>query len=154
MNVIQLLENDHVWLKKNLGELEETTEHAVKTRPELFARIKRELTSHEKIEEEILYPALREHPRAKEELIDKVLEAYQEHHVADLLVAELTTLPPDDEMYGAKVKVLLESLEHHIEEEEDDIFVKMRKMFTPEQLEDLGERMAARKKEALAELAA
>ena len=72
-------------MKKLLSELESTTERGVKTREELFATVKDELTVHETIEEEIFYPALKEHPKTKE----ITLEAYEEHHVVDMVMAEI-----------------------------------------------------------------
>lgn len=75
-------------MKKLLSELETTTERGVKIRAELFSRIKGELTVHEIIEEEIFYPELKAHPRAK----DIVLEGYEEHHVVDVLMKELEEL--------------------------------------------------------------
>ncbi len=88
MNALSMLEEDHVKVKGLLAELESTTERGVKTRSELFATLKGELTIHEIIEEEIFYPALKARPKAK----DIVLEGYQEHHVVDLLMGELEQL--------------------------------------------------------------
>jgi len=88
MDAIALLKADHEKMKGLLNELEATTERGVKTRTELFATIKGELTLHEIIEEEIFYPELKAHPKAK----DIVLEAYEEHHVVDLLMGELEAL--------------------------------------------------------------
>ena len=85
MDAIALLKADHDKVKKLLTELETTTERGVKTRAELFSTIKGELTVHEIIEEEIFYPELKAHPKAR----DIVLEGYQEHHVVDLLMGEL-----------------------------------------------------------------
>ena len=98
MDAIAMLKEDHVKVKRLLTELESTTERGVKTRTELFATIKGELTVHEIIEEEIFYPELRAHPKAK----DIVLEGYQEHHVVDLLMGELEALDVTDETWGAK----------------------------------------------------
>jgi hemerythrin-like domain-containing protein len=145
MDAISLLKADHDKVKKLLSELETTTERGVKTRTELFDRIKTELTVHEVIEEEIFYPALKEHPKA----VDIVLEGYEEHHVVDVLMGELERLPVDDETWGAKAKVMQENIEHHIEEEEGDMFVKARQVFDAAELRELGERMAERKVTAL-----
>jgi hemerythrin-like domain-containing protein len=79
---------------------------------------------------------------------DIVLEGYQEHHVADLLVKELHQLARDNEQWGAKFKVLKESLEHHIEEEESQMFPAARQVLTREELQALGARMRAMKKDA------
>jgi len=148
MDAIALLKADHDKVKRLLSDLETTTERGVKTRAELFATIKGELTIHETIEEEIFYPALKSHPKAK----DIVLEGYQEHHVVDLLMGELEGMDVSDERWGAKATVMKENIEHHIEEEEGDMFKKARQVFDRQELEDLGERMAERKVSAGREL--
>jgi hemerythrin-like domain-containing protein len=141
MNAITMLTDDHRKVKKLLSELETTTERGVKTREELFSRIKADLTVHEIIEEEIFYPALKEHPKAK----DIVLEGYEEHNVVDTLMSELSALPFDHETWGAKAKVMQENIEHHIEEEEGEMFKKARQVFDEAELEELGDRMARRR---------
>jgi len=148
MNAITMLTEDHRKVKKLLRELESTTERGVKTREELFTRIKADLTVHEIIEEEIFYPALKEHPKAKE----IVLEGYEEHNVVDTLMGELSALPYDHETWGAKAKVMQENIEHHIEEEEGEMFKKARQVFDEAELEELGERMARRRATAEREI--
>jgi hemerythrin-like domain-containing protein len=148
MDAITLLKTDHDKVKKLLTELESTTERGVKTRSELFSTIKAELTVHEIIEEEIFYPELKAHPKAQ----DIVLEAFEEHHVVDLLMSELESLDVSDETWGAKALVMKENIEHHIEEEEGEMFTQARRVFDKEELENLGERMAARKESAKQEL--
>lgn len=148
MNAITLLKTDHDKVKRLLTELDSTTERALKTRAELFATIKGELTVHEAIEEEIFYPELKAHPKAK----DLVLEAYEEHHVVNEIMAELESTPVDDETWGAKATVMKENLEHHIEEEEGEMFTAARSVFGRAELDDLGQRMAARKAQAKREL--
>ena len=143
-NAITMLEADHAKVKKLLDELDKTTERGVKTREELFARIKSELTVHEIIEEEIFYPTLKQHPKAE----DIVLEGYEEHHVVDLLMGELSALPYDDETWGAKFTVMKENIEHHVEEEEGDMFIKARQVFDTDELNKLGEAMLERRQEA------
>jgi hemerythrin-like domain-containing protein len=135
---------------KLLDELETTTERGVKTRTELYDRIKQMLTVHEVIEEEIFYPALREHPRAK----DLVLEAYEEHDVVDTVMSQLGSLPVDDETWGAKATVMIENLRHHIEEEEKEMFPTARRVFDADELEELGRRMDRRRSTAEQEVAA
>ena len=147
MNAITLLEADHAKMRKLLDELESTTERGVKTRTELFATIKGELTVHEIIEEEIFYPELKAHPKAK----DIVLEGFEEHHVVDLLMGELEALDVTDESWGAKALVMKENVEHHIEEEEGEMFKTARQVFDRDELVELGDRMAARKEAAKAE---
>ena len=143
MDAIALLKADHDKVKRLLADIEDTTERAVKTRAELFATIKGELTVHEIIEEEIFYPELKAHPKAR----DIVLEGYEEHHVVDTVMAELEGLPVDDETWGAKAKVMKENLEHHIEEEEGEMFPQAEQVFDEAELEELGERMQARKEQ-------
>jgi hemerythrin-like domain-containing protein len=145
MNALTLLEDDHKDIKKLLEKGDETTERAVKTRASLLHEIGVKLTAHEKIEEDIFYPALKEHPKAK----DIVLEGYQEHHVVDLLMAELKDLDENDEKWGAKFSVMKENIEHHIEEEEGEMFTKARAAFSAEELSELGERMEEMKEKIL-----
>jgi hemerythrin superfamily protein len=85
MDAMSLLKDDHRKFKKLLAELESTTERGVKTREELFTKVKQELVVHEAIEEEIFYPALKEHPKTRE----IALEGYEEHHVVDTVIAEI-----------------------------------------------------------------
>jgi hypothetical protein len=120
----------------------------VKTRSELFATIKGELTVHEIIEEEIFYPELKAHPKAKA----IVLEGYEEHHVVDVLMGELEALDVSDESWGAKALVMKENIEHHIEEEEGEMFKQARSVFDRAELDELGARMEARKSSAQREL--
>lgn len=141
MDALTLLREDHRKVKRLLAELDTTTERGVKTRTELFARIKAELSVHETIEEEIFYPALKEHPRARE----IVLEGFEEHNVVDTLMGELEALSPADERWGAKATVMKENIEHHVEEEEGEMFEKARQVFDAGELKELGERMADRK---------
>ena len=148
MDALSLLKDDHDKMRTLLNDLESTTERGVKTREELFSKIKGELTIHEIIEEEIFYPALKEHPRAKE----IVLEGYEEHHVVDTVMAELEGLSVDDETWGAKATVMKENVEHHMEEEEGEMFRKARQVFERDELEELGARMEQRKTEAQKEL--
>jgi hypothetical protein len=148
MNALTLLKSDHDKVKKLLAELEPTTERGVKTRQELFATIKGELTVHEIIEEEIFYPELKSHPKAR----DIVLEGYEEHGVVDTLMGELEDLPVDDETWGPKAKVMKENIEHHIEEEEGEMFRQARQVFDDAELDDLGRRMEERKRSAMQEV--
>ncbi len=143
MDAFKLLEEDHEKVKKLLGELEETTERGTKTREELFARIKQEMIVHETLEEELLYPTLKEHDKTKE----VSLEGYEEHHVVNEIMAELEETPVDDERWAAKFAVMKENIEHHIEEEEDEMFKKGRQVLDQDRLDELGERMEQRKKQ-------
>ena len=150
MDAIGLLKQDHRKVKKLLAELESTTERAVKTREELFTKVKQELVVHEAIEEEIFYPALKEHPKTKE----IALEGYEEHHVVDTVMAEIEGVAYDDEKWGAKFTVMKENLEHHIEEEEGEMFKQARQVFDQDELAQLGESMKARKEDLMRQQAA
>ena len=145
MDAMSLLKEDHQKVKKMLAELESTTERGVKTREELFTRLKQELVVHEAIEEEIFYPALKEHPKTKE----IALEGYEEHHVVDTVMAEIESVAYDDEKWGAKFTVMKENLEHHIEEEEGEMFKRAKQVFDEDELNQLGESMKARKEELM-----
>ena len=150
MDAITMLKTDHDEMKQLLKRLEETTgrDGDAKTRERLFATIKGELTVHEIIEEEIFYPELKGHPKAK----DLVLEGYQEHHVVDLLMGELESLSVEDETWGAKAQVMQENIEHHIAEEEDEMFKVARQVFEADELDALGDRMEQRRQSARQEL--
>jgi hemerythrin-like domain-containing protein len=143
MNAVTLLTTDHTEMKKLMNDLDETTERGIKIRHELFGKLREKLEIHETIEEEIFYPALKEHPKAK----DIVLEGIEEHHVVDGIVAELEGLSVEDETWGAKLTVMKENVEHHMDEEESDMFPKAKKVFEEDELKTLGERMQARKDE-------
>jgi hypothetical protein len=134
MNALDLLKEDHDVLKKYLEMAEEDGQH---DKRDLMGRIATHFREHEDIEERIFYPALKEHPKAK----DIVLEGYQEHHVVDVLLQELEAMPVQDERWAAKLKVLKENVEHHIEEEEGEMFKKARSVFDKHELDHLGTRM-------------
>jgi len=137
MNAFALLKADHEKVAGILEKIDETTERAVKGRDELFAQLKAELDLHAMIEEEILYPALEETEEARE----ITLEAYEEHRLVKQLLAELEAEPKDTEEWTAKFSVLKENIEHHVEEEEGEMFTKARKALSKEQIETLGEQL-------------
>lgn len=138
MDAIALLKEDHVRVKRLLEEGDKTTERGEKTRTELFERLKEMLTAHESMEEQVLYPALKAHPKAK----DLTLEAFEEHHVVDLVLEELEQTLVSDEQWGAKFTVAKENLEHHIDEEESEMFPMCRQIFSREELDQMGTKMA------------
>ena len=151
MDALTLLEQDHQKVKKIMGELEKTTERGVKTREELFDKLVQELTVHEKIEEQIFYPAVKERATSKK-LAELVAESYEEHHFVDLVKAEIEQTPFDSEEWGAKFKVMMENIEHHaFEEEEGKMFPKVRRAFSKDELEDLGTQIAELKEQLMQE---
>ncbi len=143
MNAFELLKKDHQKVSELFKQLEETTERAVKTREELFGKLKQELDVHARIEETIFYPAIKE----AEETHEITLEAIEEHNVVKQLLSELESLPVDDETWTAKLTVLKENVEHHVEEEEGEMFKDARKVLSAEQVEELGARLESAKQE-------
>ena len=140
---MDLLERDHRRLEELLKR--GTAARAAARRTAILQTITKELTTHELIEEKVLYPVLKSHAEAK----DIVLEGYQEHHVADIVLKELQRLPPTDERWGAKLEVLKENIEHHIEEEESEMFKTAREVLSRKRLRELGVLMKTMKAEAL-----
>lgn len=143
MNAFTLLKSDHEKVAGILEEIDSTTERALKTREELFTRLKNELDIHASIEEEILYPALEE----AEETREITLEAYEEHRLVKKLLEELEAEPKDTEEWTAKFTVLKENIEHHVEEEEGEMFKKARTVLSDDEAEELGERLQQAKQQ-------
>ena len=143
-NAITMLKSDHATVKRLLRELNATTERAVKERERLVAEIERELKTHAQLEEEVFYPAFKvvaENSKAE----DMFYEAAEEHHMVDMLLPTLKTANPKSHEFGAKAKVLQDLIEHHVKEEEGEMFVKARQLFSDEQLRELGDLMKARR---------
>ena len=145
MNAFELLKNDHEKVAGILEKLDSTTERGVKTREELFTQLKTELDVHSRIEETIFYPTLEE----ADETRAITLEAFEEHALVKQLLQELESMSKDDEQWTAKFTVLKENVEHHVEEEEGEMFPKARKVLSKEQIESLGSRMEEAKKSEL-----
>ena len=149
MDAITLLERDHQKVTKLMGEIEKTTERGIKTREQLFTKLVQELTVHEKIEEQIFYPEVKERATSKQ-LEDLVTESYEEHHFVDVVKAEIESTPFEAEEWAAKFKVMKENIEHHaFEEEEGKMFPKVRKAFKKDELEDMGMRMEELKEQLM-----
>ena len=145
MNAFQLLKEDHQKVSGIFQQLEPTTERAEKTRTELFAKLREELDVHARVEETIFYPAIKQEAETRE----IVLEGFEEHHVVKMLLKELEALPVDTEQWTAKLKVLQENVEHHVEEEEGEMFQKARQVLSEEQINELGARMEEAKKKLM-----
>jgi hemerythrin-like domain-containing protein len=140
---IELLMTDHRRFEDLLKQGEDSTERARKGRRQLLQALVSELTVHEAIEEQVLYPALEPYPEARK----TALEGYEEHHVADGILNELKQLATNDEKWAAKFKVLKENITHHIEEEERMLFPAARGVIEREELLALGARMRALRSE-------
>ena len=143
MDAITLLKTDHEKVSGIFDQLEETTERAEKTREELFTKLKQELDLHAHVEEKIFYPALKE----AEETREITMEGIQEHHVVKVLLRELDAMAVTSETWTAKLKVLRENVDHHVEEEEDEMFKKARTVLNTQQLEELGALIEEEKRE-------
>lgn len=137
MNAIELLKQDHRRVLDLISEIEQTSDHAVKTRERLFERLFEMIKKHEKMEEKILYPAA-----DNKETHDMILEAYEEHHVIDRILAEADKTAVTSDTWKAKLKVMRENLEHHIKEEEEELFPKLQENFDKSTLEKFGDKMA------------
>ena len=139
-DAISLLKNDHAEVKKLFKEIEVEAED----QEAIFDQIKEALEVHAAIEEEIFYPAVKK--ARSEEVKDEVREASEEHKQVKTLLAAIAEISSDDESYSAKIKVLKEDVEHHVKDEEGEMFPDARK-YLRGKLEDLGAQMQARKGE-------
>lgn len=139
MNALKLIKADHERVGDLLEEAIDTDDP--RERADLLHQIRAELMAHEAMEEDVFYPALRANAQAKE----IVLEGYEEHHVIDMILDELLEVPEESDQWKAKLKVLKENIEHHIEEEEGEMFPLARQCFDDKALEELGEKMQTAK---------
>jgi hemerythrin superfamily protein len=140
-----MLKAEHKEIRKVFRDFEKAGPNATKAKGDLVTRMIGLLTVHTYLENEVMYPEVR---RLVPELEDDVLESYEEHHVADVLVTELFAMSPEAERFDAKTTVLIESVTHHMDEEEQDWFPKVRQALGRTQLSQLGERMLEAKQKA------
>ena len=145
MDAITLLKQDHKTVKRLFAEFDKTADGANKERRAIVDKIIEEISVHAAIEEQVFYPAAR---GAVEDAHDEVLESLEEHHVMKWLLSELEDLDPKAERFKAKVTVLKENTLHHAEEEEAELFPKVRAAMGRKALQELGERLEAAKKGA------
>ncbi len=144
-DAIVQLKDDHKKIKQLFRRFEQAGENATATKARLAKQILEELTVHTYLENEVMYPEVR---KLLPEVEDDVLESYEEHHVADVLAAELAVMGPDHERFVPKMTVLIENVRHHIEEEEQEWFPKVREGLGRTQLREIGQAMADRRKSA------
>jgi hemerythrin superfamily protein len=140
MNAIELLKEDHDKVDRLFQKVKATEEG--EEHKELFKKIKAELDAHAHIEEKIFYPRLKE----EEELVDITLEGIEEHHQAKMFLRELSNLTDDSEKFEPKLKVLMEDITHHVQEEQGIMFPKVQKIINEAELEELGKLMEEEKK--------
>jgi hemerythrin-like domain-containing protein len=144
-DAIVVLKEDHKEILKTFREFERAGKNATAAKGRLVDRIIELLTVHTYIENEVMYPRVRE---LLPELEDDIDESYEEHHVADLLVVELAGMEPYAERFDAKTSVLIENVRHHIEEEEDEWFPKVREALGRKKLQEIGAEMLEAKEKA------
>ena len=142
MNATELLKEDHDRVKDLFDEFRDCGDGDRQKKQQLFRQIADALEVHAEIEERIFYPAVRSiHTEDAEEI---TLEAFEEHKIVKALIGQIESLPKGDERKNAKMKVLMESVEHHIEEEEDEMFGEADEL-GDERLDELGEQMQSLK---------
>jgi hemerythrin superfamily protein len=144
-DAIVLLRNDHKTVEKLFKQFEKLGDNALKTKRDVVDRIVEELSVHAAIEEQHFYPTVRRH---SPDIADDVLEGLEEHHVVKWTLSELVDMDPAEERFDAKVTVLMESVRHHVEEEEEDMFPKVRDALGRKALRELGDVMEQAKKSA------
>ena len=144
-DAIVLLKQDHKEIRRLFREFQQAGDDATARKGKLVDDIIEILTVHTYIENEVMYPRVRE---LLPDLEDDVLESYEEHHVADILVVELAGMKPSAERFDAKTTVLIESVTHHIEEEEQDWFPKVRDGLGRKALQEIGAEMQEARKKA------
>jgi len=147
MNPIELLKNDHDEAKELFKQYEKAGDNALAKKLALFEQIRDALTVHMDIEETIFYPAVK--AVRDEKVKDEVREADEEHHVVKILLGELGKMNLSDEQFDAKLTVLKENIEHHVEEEEGELLPDAKKKLSSELLEQLGDEMEERKEALL-----
>ncbi|WP_028620232.1 hemerythrin domain-containing protein [Pseudomonas sp. Ant30-3] len=153
MNAIDLLKADHERVKAILTQLSESTERGVKKRTDLLAKLEMEITIHTRLEEEILYPAFKEAGGKEQDIM--YYEAKEEHRTVDALVLpDLKKTDPGSLEFSGRVKVVKELLEHHIEEEEEEMFPQAKKLLGNATLEELGAEMEKMKAQYKKEMSA
>ncbi|MBV4477684.1 hemerythrin domain-containing protein [Pseudomonas botevensis] len=153
MNAIDLLKADHEKVKTILTQLSESTDRALKKRTELLGKLEMEISIHTRLEEEILYPAFKAAGSKEEDVM--YYEAKEEHRTVDSLVLpDLKLTDPGTPEFSGRVKVVKELLEHHIEEEETEMFPQAKKLLGKAKLDELGVQMEAMKATYKKEMAA
>ena len=151
MDAIALLQRDHKEVEQLFKQFEKLTGRAQKSKQKIVQKVIRELAIHSAIEEMLFYPAVRTASlkatqRTLKEAGDTILESLEEHHIVKWTLSELEKMKPEDERFDAKVEVLMESVRHHVEEEQEELFPKVRRLFDAKVLQELGERMEKAKK--------
>lgn len=137
MDGLELLRSDHDKVRGLFDQFRSASNDDDATRmDELCQEIFHELEVHTSIEEEIFYPAIKN--VGGEELIEQTDESQEEHHVVDVLMGEIRELDPGEAAFEAKMKVLMENVEHHAQEEEEEMFPRVRELMSDHELQTMG----------------
>ena len=145
MSIYDELRKDHAEVKEMFEELLGLSPRASRQKQPLFQKLKAALTAHSKGEERTIYQAL----KGESETRSDTLEAIEEHHVVDVMLREIARLETNDERWTAKLTVLKENVEHHIEEEENNLFPKAEEALSEEEADELGEKFATERDKIL-----
>ena len=148
MDAIKLLKKDHREVDAMFKEIHALSDSASASRRKLFDRIADALELHTRVEEEILYPAVKDASRRDKEARQEVLEAYEEHDNVKSMIEKLRETDPKDETYKAKLQVLEELVKHHVKEEEREFFPEARELLGDDEIDALGDRIAEIKAQA------
>lgn len=142
MNIYQLLKKDHSKVKGLFKQIKSKSKEAKRSPEEIFSEIEDELTMHIEGEEKAFYSALEQDENARE----MVLKSYEEHTIAKTMLRDMSSLSKDDERWSAKLSVLREVVEHHIKEEEDELFKLARKCLKKNQIQEITRQFEEEKK--------
>jgi hypothetical protein len=146
MTIYELLKKDHKEVSALFKKLENCMENKSEQSGEIFNTIKEELLAHAAAEEEVFYAPLKARSEADEDKMS-INEAYQEHHVVALLINEMSRMEINSEEWCAKAVVLSEIVEHHVEEEESEVFEKARKILSRKEAQDMAIEMQEKKEQ-------
>lgn len=147
MDILTLIKRDHDEVKALFKEFEETSDRAKSTRAKLANKIIDMLDVHTRVEEHVFYDPLRERTKGGSEDRTKILEAFEEHGLARDMIGKIEETDAKDETYVAKMDVLREAVEHHIKEEESQVFKVARALLEKEELNEMGTRFAEEKQQ-------
>jgi len=143
MRVTTILKKDHRMVSGLIMTLQMTPRINSTVRKTLFEQIRNNVMVHAQAEEEVLYPTMRNLMFQSGE--SKVDEAYREHQIVKDLLSDLSTMDPTTDAFDAKFAQFKNNLDHHVEEEENEMFVMLKQRMSTEQQEELGQRIHARK---------
>jgi hemerythrin superfamily protein len=143
MTIFEILKLDHEKVSALFKQINSTTDRNIEKRESLFEKLQSELTAHAAAEEKAVYSPL----KMKDKIHEDILEAYEEHHLADTVLDEIADLSPTDETWKAKMTVLKEMFEHHVKEEESVLFKEMKTYCSKEELVRMAEDFTSFKKE-------